>query len=212
MSTTNEMSATLPRTSMSTIDENLKRFFDCIASICGMIVFSPLFLIIMIIIKCDSKGPVIFSQERIGKGGKPFTLYKFRTMNNSSEADGKPKLCQENDERLTKVGKFLRDHHLDELPQLWCVARGDMSFVGPRPERKYYIDKIMEVNPDYERLYELRPGLFSEATLTNGYTGTLERMLTRLEMDLDYLENRSLWRDTQIIFKTVTSIIGGKIF
>lgn len=151
---------------MSTIDENLKRFYDCIASICGMIVFSPLFLIIMILIKCDSKGPVIFSQERIGKGGKPFTLYKFRTMNNSSEADGKPKLCQENDERLTKVGKFLRDHHLDELPQLWCVARGSMSFVGPRPERKYYIDKIMEVNPDYERLYELRPGLFSEATLT----------------------------------------------
>ena len=187
------MSATLPRTSMSTIDENLKRFFDCIASICGMIVFSPLFLIIMIIIKCDSKGPVIISQERIGKGGKP-------------------KLCQENDERLTKVGKFLRDHHLDELPQLWCVARGDMSFVGPRPERKYYIDKIMEVNPGYERLYELRPGLFSEATLTNGYTGTLEKMLTRLEMDLDYLENRSLWRDTQIIFKTVTSILSGKIF
>ena len=123
-----------------------------------------------------------------------------------------PKLCQENDERLTKVGKFLRNHHLDELPQLWCVARGDMSFVGPRPERKYYIDKIMEVNPDYERLYELRPGLFSEATLTNGYTGTLEKMLTRLEMDLDYLENRTLWRDTQIIFKTVTSILGGKIF
>lgn len=212
MSTRNEMSATLPRTSVSTIDENLKRFFDFIASICGMIVFSPLFLIIMILIKCDSKGPVIFSQERIGKGGKPFMLYKFRTMNNSSEADGKPKLCQKNDERLTKVGKFLRDHHLDELPQLWCIARGDKSFVGPRPERKYYIDKIMEVNPDYERLYELRPGLFSEATLTNGYTGTLEKMLTRLEMDLDYLENRSLWRDTQIIFKTVTSILSGKIF
>lgn len=183
---------------MSTIDENLKRFYDFIASICGMIVFSPLFLIIMILIKCDSKGPVIFSQERIGKEGKPFTLYKFRTMNNF--------------QRRTKVGKFLRDHHLDELPQLWCVARGDMSFVGPRPERKYYIDKIMEVNPGYERLYELRPGLFSEATLTNGYTGTLEKMLTRLEMDLDYLENRSLWRDTQIIFKTVTSILSGKIF
>lgn len=212
MSTRNEMSATLPRTSVSTIDENLKRFFDFIASICGMIVFSPLFLIIMILIKCDSKGPVIFSQERIGKGGKPFMLYKFRTMNNSSEADGKPKLCQKNDERLTKVGKFLRDHHLDELPQLWCITRGDMSFVGPRPERKYYIDKIMEVNPDYERLYELRPGLFSEATLTNGYTGTLEKMLTRLEMDLDYLENRSLWNDTQIIFKTVTAILSGKIF
>lgn len=212
MSTRNKMSATYPRTSVSTIDENLKRFFDFIASICGMIVFSPLFLIIMILIKCDSKGPVIFSQERIGKGGKPFMLYKFRTMNHGSEADGKPKLCKKNDERLTKVGKFLRDHHLDELPQLWCIAMGDMSFVGPRPERKYYIDKIMEVNPDYERLYELRPGLFSEATLTNGYTGTLEKMLTRLEMDLDYLENRSLWSDTQIIFKTVTSILSGKIF
>ena len=206
------MSATSPRTSMSTIDENLKRFFDCIASICGMIVFSPLFLIIMIIIKCDSKGPVIFSQERIGKGGKPFTLYKFRTMNNSSEADGKPKLCQENDERLTKVGKFLRDHHLDELPQLWCVARGDMSFVGPRPERKYYIDKIMEVNPDYEKLYELRPGLFSYATLHNGYTDTLEKMLKRLDYDLEYLETRSMAIDTKIIFQTIWSILSGKKF
>ena len=150
---------------MSTIDENLKRFYDFIASICGMIVFSPLFLIIMILIKCDSKGPVIFSQERIGKEGKPFTLYKFRTMNNSSEVDGKPRLCQENDERLTKVGKFLRDHHLDELPQLWCVARGDMSFVGPRPERKYYIDKIMEVNPDYERPTSFVRGCFPRPRL-----------------------------------------------
>lgn len=212
MSTTNEMSATLPRTSMSTIDENLKRFFDCIASICGMIVFSPLFLIIMIIIKCDSKGPAIFKQERIGRGGKPFTLYKFRSMRITSESDGKPALCQQGDERLTKVGKFIRERHLDELPQLWNVIKGDMSFVGPRPERQYYIDKIMEVNPDYEKLYELRPGLFSYATLHNGYTDTLEKMLKRLDYDLEYLETRSMAMDTKIIFQTVWSILSGKKF
>lgn len=197
---------------MNALNENLKRIFDFTASCGGMVVFSPLFLAIYIAIKCESKGPAIFRQERIGRGGKAFTLYKFRSMKVTSESDGKPALCQHGDARLTRVGKFIREHHLDELPQLWNVAMGDMSFVGPRPERQYYIDKIMEVNPEYERLYELRPGLFSYATLHNGYTDTLEKMLKRLEYDLEYLENRTMAMDTKIIFQTVWSILSGKKF
>lgn len=197
---------------MNALNENLKRIFDFTASCGGMVVFSPLYLAIYIAIKCESKGPAIFRQERIGRGGKAFTLYKFRSMKVTSESDGKPALCQQGDARLTRVGKFIREHHLDELPQLWNVAKGDMSFVGPRPERQYYIDKIMEVNPEYERLYELRPGLFSYATLHNGYTDTLEKMLKRLEYDLEYLENRTMTMDTKIIFQTVWSILSGKKF
>ena len=119
---------------------------------------------------------------------------------------------RQNDARLTRVGRFLRDHHLDELPQLWNVLRGDMSFVGPRPERRFFVERIMAVNPDYELLYQLRPGLFSSATLYNGYTDTLAKMLERLRMDLEYLHNHSLWLDTKIIFITVISIITGKKF
>ena len=197
---------------MNALNENLKRIFDFTASCGGMVVFSPLYLAIYIAIKCESKRPAIFRQERIGRGGKAFTLYKFRSMKVTSESDGKPALCQHGDARLTRVGKFIREHHLDELPQLWNVAKGDMSFVGPRPERQYYIDKIMEVNPEYERLYELRPGLFSYATLHNGYTDTLEKMLKRLEYDLEYLENRTMAMDTKIIFQTVWSILSGKKF
>ena len=110
------------------------------------------------------------------------------------------------------MGRFLREHHLDELPQLWNVLRGEMSFVGPRPERKFFIDKIMAVNPDYELLYQLRPGLFSLATLYNGYTDTMEKMLERLRMDLEYLRGRSLWLDVKIIYLTVASILSGKKF
>lgn len=197
---------------MDALNENLKRIFDFTASCGGMVVFSPLYLAIYIAIKCESKGPAIFRQERIGRGGKAFTLYKFRSMKVTSESDGKPALCQHGDARLTRVGKFIREHHLDELPQLWNVAKGDMSFVGPRPERQYYIDKIMEVNPEYERLYELRPGLFSYATLHNGYTDTLEKMLKRLDYDLEYLESRTMAMDTKIIFQTVWSILSGKKF
>lgn len=204
--------ATEEKSKMNSFNETLKRIFDCAASCGGMVVFSPLYLAIYVAVKSESKGPAIFRQERIGRGGKPFTLYKFRSMKMTSESDGKPALCQKGDERLTKVGKFIREHHLDELPQLWNVAKGDMSFVGPRPERKYYIDKIMAVNPDYERLYGLRPGLFSYATLYNGYTDTLEKMLKRLDYDLEYLENRSMAMDTKIIFRTVWSILSGKKF
>lgn len=197
----------------SPAESRTKRVLDFVASIIGMVVFSPLFLIIYIAIKREDGGNAIFKQERVGYRGKIFTLYKFRSMVVTSESDGKPVLCSgKDDKRLTRVGRFLREHHLDELPQLWNVCKGEMSFVGPRPERKFFVDKIKAINPDYELLYRLRPGLFSAATLYNGYTDTMEKMLERLRMNLDYLHNRSLWLDTKIIFLTVFSILSGKKF
>ena len=151
-------------------------------------------------------------QERIGYRGKPFTLYKFRSMTTTAEADGQPRLCAKNDIRLTKVGRYLRNHHLDELPQLWNVLKGEMSFIGPRPERQFFVKRIMSINPDYALLYKLRPGLFSWATLYNGYTDTMEKMLERLRMDLDYLANRSFAMDMKIIYLTMISILSGKKF
>ncbi len=190
----------------------VKRLFDLAIAIGGMIIFSPFILASYIAIKCGDGGPAIFKQERIGYKGRPFYLYKFRSMVVDAEADGQPALYQKGDDRLTPVGRFLREHHLDELPQLWNVLRGEMSVVGYRPERQYFIDKIMEHNPDYERLYVLRPGLFSMATLYNGYTDTMEKMLSRLRMDLDYLENRSLWLDIKIVWLTTVYILTGKKF
>ena len=197
---------------MSSFSCGFKRGFDIVGSLLGLIIASPAFLIISILIKHEDGGAAIFRQERIGYKGKPFTLYKFRSMTVTSEADGKPTLCQKNDKRLTVVGRFLREHHLDELPQLWNVLKGEMSFVGPRPERKFFVDRIKAVNPDYERLYQIRPGLFSPATLYNGYTDTMEKMLERLRMDLKYLRERSLWLDFKIIFLTIVYILSGKKF
>ena len=162
----------------------------------------------------EDKHSPIFKQERIGKGGKPFTLYKFRSMRIDAEKGGCPQLCatEGQDPRLTKVGSFIRNHHLDEFPQLWNILRGDMSFVGYRPERQFFIDQIMEADSRYEELYEMRPGVFSEATLYNGYTDTLAKMLHRLEMDLDYIKSPSLMRDLSIIWKTSLSILSFKKF
>lgn len=190
----------------------IKRILDFIIAAISIIVFSPLFLICFIAIRMEDGGPATFSQERIGKGGKPFMIYKFRSMRVDAEKDG-PALCQnENDNRLTKVGKFLRAHHFDELPQLWNVLKGDMSFIGYRPERKYFIDKIMEHDTRYELLYKIRPGVTSYATLYNGYTDTMEKMLKRLELDLYYLEHHSLRMDFTILVKTFVSIVFGKKF
>lgn len=196
---------------LSTAAKRLKRAFDVLVALCGLLVFSPAFVVLYFVIRHEDGGPAIFRQERIGRGGRPFMLYKFRSMTVTAEKDG-PALYVKGDKRLTKVGRFLREHHLDELPQLWNVLKGDMSVVGYRPERQFFVDKIMEVNPDYERLYEMRPGLFSSATLYNGYTDTMEKMLERLRMDLEYLENWTLWLDIKIIFLTSMSIITGKKF
>jgi lipopolysaccharide/colanic/teichoic acid biosynthesis glycosyltransferase len=189
-----------------------KRLFDILLSLVGMVLLSPLYLIIYIGQKLTYNGPAIYKQERIGRGGRPFMIYKFRTMIINNELDGVPQLAEADDERLTRFGKFLRNHHLDELPQLWNVLKGDMSFVGPRPERKYFIDQIMEQDPRYELLYQIRPGVTSYATLYNGYTDTMEKMLRRLDLDLYYLENRSWWFDQKILMLTFMNIVFGKKF
>ena len=189
----------------------MKRITDFLLAACCLIIFSPIILLCYLIIKIGG-GPAIYKQERIGLHGQPFYIYKFRSMVIDAEKEGEELLQQENDPRLTKIGRFLRAHHLDELPQLWNVLVGDMSFVGYRPERQYYIDQIMLHNPRYPELYQIRPGITSYATLYNGYTDTMEKMLKRLEMDLYYLEHRSLWMDFTILFKTFVSIVSGRVF
>ena len=198
---------------MNCIERCIKRTFDFTLALVSLVLFSPVMLVIAILIRREEPdGDVIYTQERVGYKGRPFKLYKFRSMYMDAEKDNAPQLYQEQDPRLTKIGAFIRAHHLDEVPQLWNVIKGDMSFVGPRPERQYFIDQISAVRPDYERLYALRPGLFSFATLYNGYTDTLEKMIRRLDLDIKYLENYSLWTDIKIIFLTSQSIIFGKKF
>lgn len=191
---------------MSGMERALKRVGDVLGALVLLVVLSPVFLYIYIRQRWTASGPVIYSQERVGRGGKPFRIYKFRTMVVDAERDGVPQLEQDDDPRLTEFGKVLRKRHLDELPQIWNVLKGDMSFVGYRPERQYFIDKIMLHNPDYQLLYQSMPGVTSLATIENGYTDTMEKMLKRLDMDLDYLRNRSLGLDIKIIFKTLFNI------
>jgi len=190
----------------------VKRSTDIVLSVPCLILSSPLFAIISLAIKWEDGLPIIYKQERIGLYGKPFNIYKFRSMKADAEKDGPNLLEIEGDTRLTHVGKFIRTHHLDELPQLWNILKGDMSLVGPRPERKYYIDQIMEHDPRYTYLYQIRPGATSYATLYNGYTDTMPKMLKRLELDLYYLEHRSWWFDAKILFKTMMNIVFGKTF
>lgn len=199
---------------MSTFSRSLKRILDMSLSFIALIIFSPLILICHIAIKLEDGGNSIFKQERIGRFGKPFYIYKFRSMKLDAEAAG-PQLSTsggKGDARLTKVGAFIRRHHLDELPQLWNVFCGDMAFVGPRPERKFFIDQILEYDKRYTYLYQIRPGVTSWATLYNGYTDTMEKMLSRLELDLYYLGHRTLLKDFVILVKTFCKIVFGKVF
>lgn len=205
---------TFIKDNMTAFGRRCKRVIDCIAAAVAMVIFAPLFAICYIAIRREDGGPAIYTQERIGWHGKPFKIYKFRSMRLDAEKMG-PQLSHgggENDPRLTKVGAFIRAHHLDELPQLWNVFVGDMAFVGPRPERKFYIDQIMEHDKRYSYLYQVRPGVTSYATLYNGYTDTMEKMLRRLELDLYYLSHRSFLFDLKILFNTFCSIIFGKVF
>ncbi len=197
---------------MNAFEREVKRWFDFIFALIFLILSSPLFLVCYIVIRRDDNGPVFYKQERIGRFGRPFTIYKFRSMIVNAEENGPELYNTTEDKRLTKAGKFLRSHHLDELPQLWNVLKGDMSFVGPRPERKFYIDQIMKHDCRYKYLYQIRPGVTSYATLYNGYTDTMEKMLKRLEMDLDYLKRRSWWEDLKIMCLTVVHVAVGKKF
>ncbi len=190
----------------------IKRCFEILFACLALIISSPIMLLCFLAIRCEDGKPSIFKQERIGKHGRPFYIYKFRSMRKDAEKDGPMLAKLHGDKRLTKVGRFLRNHHLDELPQLWNVFIGNMSFVGPRPERKYYIDKIMKRDPRYRLILQVKPGLTSFATLYNGYTDNMDKMLRRLRMDLFYIQKRSLLTDASIIIKTIFKILFGKIF
>lgn len=189
----------------------VKRLIDVLVAVVALVVFSPAFLLCYVLIHREDGGGAIFRQERIGYKGRHFTIYKFRSMTLTAE-DGGPQLAQKGDKRLTRVGRFLREHHLDELPQLWNVLKGDMSLVGYRPERPFFVEKIMAEDASYERLYAMRPGLFSYATLYNGYTDTMEKMLERLRLDLEYMDKWTPWTDIKIIWLTTYSIVTGKKF
>lgn len=197
---------------MSAAGKFLKRSFDILLSALLLLVFSPLIGLCALAVYIEDGRPVLYRQERMGLGGKPFDILKFRSMRLDAEAAGPALYSGDEDPRLTRVGKFLRQHHLDELPQLWNVLRGDMSFIGYRPERQFYIEQIMAVNPRYRYLYQIRPGVTSYATLYNGYTDSLEKMLTRLDLDLFYLRHHSVWFDARILGLTFLSIVGGKKF
>lgn len=206
------MSKATQTDAMGSIQRGVKRALDFVMSALGLILLSPIFVIISVLMKCQGNGPIFFRQARIGYKGKPFVILKFRTISNKTESNIPQLTSKTNYKNSTPFEQFLREHHLDELPQLWNVLVGDMSLVGPRPERKYFIDKIMEHTDLYPIIYNMRPGLTSEATLYNGYTDTMEKMLKRLQMDISYFERRSLWLDFKIIIKTFVNIISGNKF
>jgi lipopolysaccharide/colanic/teichoic acid biosynthesis glycosyltransferase len=182
---------------------------DIIVSIAALILLSPLFLLLAILIKCDSKGPVFFRQERIGYHKKPFKIIKFRTMVNDAEING-PQLSSAGDVRITRIGHFMRKYRLDELPQFWNILCGEMSFVGPRPEREFYIKQILKKAPYYSLLHQVRPGLTSWGMVKHGYASTIDEMVERSRFDLIYLENISLIVDLKILLYTVNTVISGR--
>ncbi len=188
---------------------SVKRYFDIVSALVLLILVSPLMVYFMLRIKADSPGPVFYFQERIGYLGKPFNIIKFRTMYDGSE-NGVPRLSSANDERITPLGRILRKYRFDELPQLWNILKGDMSVVGPRPERKFYIDQIIDQAPYYCLLYKIRPGLTSWGPIRIGYSDTIEKMIERLNYDIIYLDNMSLMTDFKILAQTVEIIFKGK--
>lgn len=187
----------------------MKRIFDIVLSSVMIVLLLPVFIHFAFAIKSDSKGSVFYKQERIGRYGKPFKILKFRTMHTNAE-NGTPKLSSAEDERVTVIGRVLRKYRIDELPQFWNILKGEMSIVGPRPERKYYIDQIIEQAPYYCLLYKIRPGLTSWGPIKIGYSDTIEKMVERLNYDIIYMEDMSLLNDLRILILTLEILFKGK--
>ncbi len=188
---------------------SIKRGLDILISFLALVLLSPLFLIIALLIRFSSKGPVIYSQERIGMHDRPFRIYKFRTMVQEAEKDG-PRLSSNHDPRVTRVGRFLRRTRLDELPNFFNVLKGEMSLVGPRPERRYFIDRIVQKAPYYKALLKVKPGITSWGMVKFGYAENVEEMIERSKYDLLYIENMSLAVDLKIMIHTILTVLKGK--
>ncbi len=187
---------------------NLKLLFDKIASFSFIVLFSPVFLATAIAIRFSSKGSIIYKQKRVGKNEREFDIYKFRSMVEHAEK-GLPKLSSSNDSRVTPLGRFMRSIRLDEIPQFFNVLKGDMSIVGPRPERRFYIDKIIKHAPEYRQLLTTKPGITSLGQVKFGYAENIEEMLERLKFDVLYMNNRSLYLDFKILIMTILIIVKG---
>jgi len=195
---------------MPTWQITVKRVFDIIVSIIAMIILIPAYLVTAIGVKMSSKGPIIYSQERIGHHGKPFRMHKFRSMYSDAEQIGKPQLSSKTDPRITPFGRFIRKVRLDEIPQFFSVVKGEMSIVGPRPERQFFIDKISERAPHYKLLGKIKPGITSWGQVKYGYAENVDEMIERLRYDLLYLENMSLAMDLKILIWTVLIVVQGR--
>lgn len=189
--------------------EVFKTLIDYSFSICCLILLIPVILLLVIGIRISGKGPVIYSQKRIGKAGKLFSIYKFRSMHFGTE-EGIPLISDKYDKRITKVGRFMRKHKLDEIPNFINVLKGEMSLVGPRPEQKHFIDQILPIAPEYKLLQDIKPGITSWGQVKYGYASSVDEMIERLEYELIYLKNRSLWFDLKVALYTVGIILKGK--
>lgn len=193
----------------TTMTEAVRQFSDILLSLLALIILSPLILILSVIIIISGKGPVIYSQDRVGKSGRPFVIYKFRSMKYDAET-GVPMLSGTNEERITRIGRYLRKYRIDEIPNFINVLKGEMSVVGPRPERQFFIDQIVKRNPQFRELLRIKPGVTSWGQVKYGYATNVDEMLERLEYDLYYLKNRSLWFDMKILLYTLGTILQGK--
>lgn len=194
---------------MSAWQSALKIFSDYFSSVVILLFLSPFMILLLILIKISGKGPVIYTQDRIGKNGKPFVIYKFRSMIFEAEK-ASPMLSGLQEGRLTSLGRFMRKYRIDEIPNFFNVLKGEMSIVGPRPERKYFIDLIVSKIPGYIIVHSVKPGITSWGQVKYGYASNVEEMIERFKYDSYYLEHRSLWFDIKILFLTIGTIFSGK--